>query len=161
MTSCVVLLVCMWFCGSTHPLKGLQLGSITYPLILAVTYAIAREGPRRGCLRARTAAAAASSARAAQLATLPATLLLPAALLAWSRGQQAAITPADYWRAGALFSTAVVIEMAAEPWYVAMTHCGHVGAESATEVLARLADAVAFWASLCVQKVQCSQAVHS
>lgn len=125
-----------------------------FPLLLAVAYAVGRDGVRRACLRAGSE----RSLHAAMRALLPVSFCLILAstalfaALTWPEG--AAAGSGDYRRALWLYAVSLAVEALTEVFYIPALWHGHVVRESVIEVAARAADALAFWASVAVPKVR-------
>lgn len=136
----------------------MQLGSVWFPLLLAIAASVGRDGIRRGCLRATTAAAAAASA----LACLPlaaAAITAAAGVFWWSTSSLMSQEHAHYTEACAMYLAALLIEACTLPAYVLTVYRGEVVVESAVEVLARAADAALFWGSVRLPAVRSLAAV--
>ena len=135
-------------------LASLQLGSVRFPLMLAVAYAVGRDGVRRACLRASSE----RSLHAAMRALLPISLGLVMAavalvtMLTWRADTSAG--SGDYRHALWLHALALALETLNEFCYIPAMWHGRVLRESVIEVAARTADALVFWASVTAQRVR-------
>jgi hypothetical protein len=108
---------------------------------------------RRGCLRAATGSQVTASVRALQPLSLAAATLATLSFMRLTQPRSHDEAQAHV-RACFIYLAALLVELAAEPWYVLVTFRRQVVAESAIEVTARVLDAAAFWATLRVPAVR-------
>ena len=140
---CLCLLTCSW-------------AACAFPYCWPYTYAFGRDGVRRGCIRAPTGQQVLASARAALPFSIASTLAVSALYFQLTRGSVGTDTaePHAYLQACLLYLAALLVEACAEPWFVLVTFRGHIAAETAIEITARVADALMFWASVSLPQVR-------
>lgn len=147
--------------GLHSNLSGLQFGSVRFPLLLALAYAIGRDGVRRGCLRAASERDLVKNIRAliplcyaGVAASLALFLLLSPA--PGADDLKTGLHASDYTKGFILHAVSLGLEVTSEPWVILAMYRGEVVRESTIEVAARGMDAAAFWVSIASGKVSFS-----
>jgi hypothetical protein len=117
-------------------------------------YGLAREGFRRGCLRAGNAIEAARAARAATpfwlVACIVSSVIFSFLVPKSANGQP----QPGYGSALAVTCFALAVEGLVEPWYIHGVYASSISLEVTAEVAAKAADAVVVWACVMVPLVR-------
>jgi uncharacterized membrane protein YcfT len=129
---------------------------VRFPLLLALAYAIGRDGVRRGCLRATSERALVRTTRALLplcYAGVAGALVVFSLLSPPSKDVKSGLRASDYTKGFMLHAISLGLEVTSEPWVILTMYRAEVVRESAIEVAARGMDAAAFWASITMDKV--------